>query len=202
MTTYLLKLNRGHWTSLAGDHPTAVGLLEDLCRLEGLSPQRPGKRACCWAGHMLATGRQRSGTGVSLESRGPLRSCRRTATCRPGPGVPRSPSLRPADWFFPRPVARRVEHALRVPPQMDIVGLCPVVAAKAGHVPLAPWRAALSMPSGCLARMDIVGLCPVVAAKAGHVPWRERWWRQACGPGRLRRRQPPGSAPAAPTRRQ
>lgn len=54
---HLLKLNRAHWTYLAGDAQAAVGLLEDLCELEdGLSPQRSGE-ACLLLGRAhLATG--------------------------------------------------------------------------------------------------------------------------------------------------
>ena len=54
---HLLKLNRAHWTFLAGDAPTAIGLLNDLCRLEsGLSPQRTGE-ACLLLGRAyIATG--------------------------------------------------------------------------------------------------------------------------------------------------
>lgn len=54
---HLLKLNRAHWTFLAGDAPTAIGLLNDLCRLEsGLSPQRTGE-ACLLLGRAyMATG--------------------------------------------------------------------------------------------------------------------------------------------------
>jgi hypothetical protein len=54
---HLLKLNRAHWTFLAGDAPTAIGVLEDLCKLEsGLSPQRTGE-ACLLLGRAyVATG--------------------------------------------------------------------------------------------------------------------------------------------------
>ncbi|SDL65414.1 hypothetical protein SAMN04487916_11232 [Arthrobacter sp. ov407] len=53
----LLKLNRAHWTYLAGDVEAAISVLNDLCGLEeGLSPQRTGE-ACLLLGRAyIATG--------------------------------------------------------------------------------------------------------------------------------------------------
>lgn len=66
---HLLKLNRAHWTFLAGDAPAAIGLLEDLCRLEdGISPQRAGE-ACLLLGRAyLATGNNPAARDVLLRA--------------------------------------------------------------------------------------------------------------------------------------
>ena len=50
----LLKLNRAHWTLLAGDSRSAIELLEDVCRLDDLvTPQRSGE-ACLLLGRAYA----------------------------------------------------------------------------------------------------------------------------------------------------
>lgn len=66
---HLLKLNRAHWTFLAGDAPTAIGLLDDLCRLEdGISPQRTGE-ACLLLGRAyIATGKNEAARDVLLRA--------------------------------------------------------------------------------------------------------------------------------------
>jgi hypothetical protein len=66
---HLLKLNRAHWTFLAGDAPAAIALLEDLCRLEdGISPQRAGE-ACLLLGRAyLATGNNPAARDVLLRA--------------------------------------------------------------------------------------------------------------------------------------
>ena len=66
---HLLKLNRAHWTLLAGDAPTAIGLLDDLCRLEdGISPQRTGE-ACLLLGRAyIATGNNAAAREVLLRA--------------------------------------------------------------------------------------------------------------------------------------
>lgn len=59
----LLKLNRAHWTLLAGDSRAAIDLLEDVCRLDDLvTPQRSGE-AC------LLLGRAYAATGEKLLAR-------------------------------------------------------------------------------------------------------------------------------------
>lgn len=66
---HLLKLNRAHWTLLAGDAATAIGLLDDLCRLEdGISPQRTGE-ACLLLGRAyIATGDKPAAKDVLLRA--------------------------------------------------------------------------------------------------------------------------------------
>ena len=50
----LLKLNRAHWSLLAGEHQAAIDILEDLCRVEDLlTPQRSGE-ACLLLGRAYA----------------------------------------------------------------------------------------------------------------------------------------------------
>ncbi|SDL71411.1 hypothetical protein [Arthrobacter sp. ok362] len=52
---HLLKLNRAHWTYLAGDVESAISVLKDICGLEeGLSPQRTGE-ACLLLGRAYIT---------------------------------------------------------------------------------------------------------------------------------------------------
>jgi len=65
----LLKLNRAHWTLLSGDAPAAIGLLDDLCRLEdGISPQRAGE-ACLLLGRAyIATGNNAAARDVLLRA--------------------------------------------------------------------------------------------------------------------------------------
>lgn len=56
----LLKLNRGHWTLLAGDPRAAIELLEDVCRLDDLvTPQRSGE-ACLLLGRAYAAAGEKS----------------------------------------------------------------------------------------------------------------------------------------------
>ena len=83
---HLLKLNRAHWTLLAGDATTAIGLLEELCRLEdGISPQRTGE-ACLLLGRAyIATGNNAAARDVLLRAADQFEMrAHRSARSRPG----------------------------------------------------------------------------------------------------------------------
>lgn len=66
---HLLKLNRAHWTFLSGDAPAAIGLLEELCRLEvEISPQRIGE-ACLLLGRAyISTGNKPAARDVLVRA--------------------------------------------------------------------------------------------------------------------------------------
>ncbi len=118
---HLLKLNRAHWTFLAGDAPTAIGLLEELCRLERRT--FPAKDR----GGLPATGQgirsdweRRGGKGRPVARRRAIRNCGRPAARGPGPGVPRKRALSTAGGAF---------RCLRDTPS----GTCPPGARTDGH---------------------------------------------------------------------